>query len=168
MLGALARLFTAVRAAAYASGFVLLWAWVALLARDAGAGWFAALPGASRPVGAVLAVGGAALAAWCIAAFVLVGRGTPAPFDPPRVLVPVGPSRWVRNPMYLGGLSVLAGFGLWNRSIPMTLVVAPAAALVHLFVIWYEEPSLEHRFGEAYRAYRAAVRRWVPTPPGRG
>jgi len=47
--------------------------------------------------GIALAVGGAGLALWCVGTFVRVGRGTPAPFDPPRRLVVAGPYRFVRN-----------------------------------------------------------------------
>src|SRR3989475_4958828 len=41
--------------------------------------------------------------------FPVVGRGTPAPFDPPRELVATGLYRWVRNPMYLSALLLLVG-----------------------------------------------------------
>src|SRR5437667_6056995 len=52
--------------------------------------------------GILVGVAGGALALWCILAFATVGKGTPAPFDPPRRLVVVGPYRYVRNPMYIG------------------------------------------------------------------
>jgi len=40
---------------------------------------------------------------------VFIGKGTPAPFDPPRKLVIRGPYRFVRNPMYIGAGMTLAG-----------------------------------------------------------
>src|SRR4051812_10453821 len=58
--------------------------------------------GPAQAAGILLVVVGAALALWCILTFALSGRGTPAPFDPPRRLVVAGPYRLVRNPMYVG------------------------------------------------------------------
>ena len=55
---------------------------------------------------------GTAMALWCVFAFVFIGKGTPAPFDPPRKLVVRGPYRFVRNPMYIGAGMTLAGAAL--------------------------------------------------------
>src|SRR5262249_8224869 len=63
----------------------------------------------------VAAIGGA-VALWCVFAFALIGKGTPAPFDPPRRLVVLGPYRFVRNPMYLGAAVALAGAALFYES----------------------------------------------------
>jgi hypothetical protein len=106
-----------VRALAYASvfiGVVLVYLPAQALSRA----------GISRPdrlglpqiLGAVVTVSGAALAVWCILSFAFLGRGTPAPFDPPRRLVLRGPYRYVRNPMYLGAALALAGAALFYRS----------------------------------------------------
>jgi protein-S-isoprenylcysteine O-methyltransferase Ste14 len=38
-------------------------------------------------------------------------------------------------------------------------------AASHLFAVLYEEPALERRFGDSYRAYRSRTRRWIPGPP---
>src|SRR6266496_6810145 len=65
--------------------------------------------GPVQAVGLVAAALGLALALWCVLTFALVGRGTPAPFDPPRRLVVRGPYRFVRNPMYIGAGIALAG-----------------------------------------------------------
>jgi protein-S-isoprenylcysteine O-methyltransferase Ste14 len=160
------RMFAAVRSLVYMTGFVLLWGWIALQVDTMAGGSLPALPLAARPAGAALMVLGGLLAIWCVAAFVVEGRGTPAPFDPPRSLVPRGPYRWVRNPMYLGALLVLIGFGAWRTSLAMILLAVPIAGLAHLFVVLYEERTLERRFGPAYTAYRAVVNRWLPQRPG--
>lgn len=105
---------------------------------------------------------GAALALWCVLAFALIGKGTPAPFDPPRRLVVRGPYRYVRNPMYLGAGTALLGAALFYRSLALLGFCAAFAVATHLFVIVYEEPTLRRLFGVEYEAYRGTVRRWLP------
>jgi protein-S-isoprenylcysteine O-methyltransferase Ste14 len=108
---------------------------------------------------------GVALMLWCWRDFAVRGRGTPAPFDPPRSLVIAGPYRWVRNPMYVAGMLVLLGEAA-NFAEPRLLLYGLAFFLVtHLFVVLYEERTLRRRFGAEYDAYRAAVHRWIPRPP---
>ena len=110
----------------------------------------------------VVALLGAVLAAWCILTFVFAGKGTPAPFDPPRRLVVSGPYRFVRNPMYLGaGLVLLGVAGLYRSSVLCGYAVLFLLA-AHIFVMLYEEPTGARQFGEEYKAYRAKVRRWIP------
>ena len=72
--------------------------------------------GAAQVAGVVVGASGAVLALWCIVTFIVIGRGTPAPFDPPRRLVVVGPYRLVRNPMYVGAGLALAGAALFYES----------------------------------------------------
>jgi protein-S-isoprenylcysteine O-methyltransferase Ste14 len=126
-------------------------------------------PGTIGPAqvgGVVVAAGGAALALWCIVTFVLAGRGTPAPFDPPRRLVVVGPYRWVRNPMYLGAVLALAGAALVYESWALLGYAAAFAIVMYLFVVVHEEPTLRATFGEPYVRYCERVRRWWPRLPG--
>jgi len=160
------RLFAAARGLLYASGFVLLWWWVVDAARPLDRRLAFSLPEWLWAPGLVLAACGAALALCCVGTFALAGKGTPAPFDPPREFVAVGPYRYVRNPMYLGAVGVILGAGLTLRS-PSALGVAVCfLALAHLLVVLYEEPSLERRFGPSYLQYTASVRRWLPRLPG--
>ena len=70
---------------------------------------------------------GGALALWCILAFALVGKGTPAPFDPPRRLVVAGPYRYVRNPMYIGAGLALTGAAMFYGSLRLLSYVGHAA-----------------------------------------
>jgi protein-S-isoprenylcysteine O-methyltransferase Ste14 len=157
-------LITALRSFIYMTAFVLLWGWLAVQVRTSFGEWLI-LPMPARVLGAAMMVAGGILAFSCVMMFVFVGKGTPAPFDAPKLLVSKGPYRWVRNPMYLGGLTVLLGFGLWNRSCSMATFSVAAALIAHSFVIWYEEPQLEKRFGSRYQAYKAVVNRWLPRPP---
>ena len=159
------RLFTALRAVIYMAGFLLFWGWLAVSVRpyDAILGW--QLPPASRAFGIALMAVGGAIVVLCGAFFVLAGRGTPAPFDPPRAFVVRGPYCWVRNPMYLGAFGVLSGFGLWHASVAILLLTMFAVLLVHIFVVFFEEPQLERRFDESYREYKRSVHRWLPKRP---
>ena len=160
-------LWTAARALIYASVFLGAWAWLAYEAhlRDVPFGF--PLPGWVAPIGVALMLLGAALAVACIGTFVVRGRGTPAPFDPPSAFVASGPYRWVRNPMYIGVFLLLVGYALCAVSFAALLVPFAMLAAAHLFVIFYEEPALERRFGESYREYRRRTRRWIPGPPRR-
>lgn len=155
-------LFDALRALVYATGFVWLWSWVALGVRRYDRSLGIALPAwTAEPGIAFMAVGGI-IALLCVGTFVVRGRGTPAPFDAPRQFVAVGPYRYVRNPMYIGGLLVIVGFGLYLSS-PSILIFSLAWVFVaHLFVVFYEEPNLTEKFGAAYEDYWSRVPRWIP------
>lgn len=154
--------WVALRAIVYSGGFVLLWYWAAVVARRYDPELGITLPGSLRPLGFVLAIAGALLCLSCIATFVSRGEGTPAPFDAPRRFVAAGPYRYVRNPMYIGGIAVLAGAGLVLGSLSILLLALAFWALVHLLVWLYEEPTLEHQFGESYTEYKRQVHRWWP------
>lgn len=103
---------------------------------------------------------GAAVLLRCVWDFLVAGRGTLAPIDPPRHLVVRGLYRYTRNPMYNGVLAVLVGEAWLFRSTDLLLYAVVIFTMFHLFVIIYEEPALQSRFDESYRAYRAAVPRW--------
>ena len=105
---------------------------------------------------------GAALVIWCVFTFAFVGRGTPAPFDPPRRLVVRGPYRLVRNPMYLAAGLALGGAALFYQSIALAVYAGLFMALTHLFVWLYEEPTLRRTFGDEYEAYCQRVGQWLP------
>src|SRR5436190_1524558 len=118
--------------------------------------------GPAQMAGLELGAVGGGLAVWCVMTFALVGKGTPAPFDPPRKLVIAGPYRWVRNPMYIGAGLVLVGTALFYRSEALAAFAAAFWVVVHAFVVLYEEPTLERTFGAQYSDYRNAVHRWLP------
>jgi len=154
-------LFTALRAVIWMTAFLSLWGWLALAARRYDAALGGALPAWGPLAGWPFVVAGAALSLTCVCLFVLRGRGTPAPFDAPREFVAVGPYRYVRNPMYHGAYAMLVGFALAFRSPAMLVFVAVPMVCAHVFVVVGEEPVLERRFGDSYRAYQRAVPRWL-------
>jgi protein-S-isoprenylcysteine O-methyltransferase Ste14 len=156
-------LFIAVRAAIFGTGFIFLWGWVALSLHhryDITLG--IVLSDWARALGIALMAAGGTLAFACVTTFVTSGEGTPAPFDPPRKFVAVGPYRSVRNPMYIGGFIVLFGFGLYERSAAILFFTLPWLLFAHLFVLVYEEPHLRSTFGAPYEVYCRSVRRWLP------
>jgi len=105
---------------------------------------------------------GTATLLWCFWDFLVKGRGTPAPIDPPKELVVSGLYNFVRNPMYVGVFLVIIGhflwFGFWNL-LSYAVVVS---ITFHTFVTLYEEPNLKKRFGAAYQDYLRRVPRWIP------
>lgn len=112
--------------------------------------------------GIVIGSAGVVVALWCVCAFVWIGKGTPAPFDPPRKLVIRGPYRFVRNPMYIGAALALAGAALFYGSMSLLIYGVLFLLAAHLFVVFYEEPTLRRNFGAEYEAYCHRVRRWWP------
>jgi protein-S-isoprenylcysteine O-methyltransferase Ste14 len=155
-------LFRAITYATLFIGFVLVFLPAQVLSRAGVTG--PARFGPSQLAGTLVAFAGAAVAVWCILTFVVSGRGTPAPFDPPRRLVVSGPYRYVRNPMYLGAGLALAGAALFYESGALWAYTGGFLVLMHLAVVLYEEPTLKQTFGEDYETYCRRVRRWLPTP----
>ena len=99
---------------------------------------------------------------WSFWNFLIQGRGTPAPIDPPKELVVAGFYRYVRNPMYVGIFLILLGHFLWFKSVWLLVYLVIAFVTVHLFVTLYEEPTLKQKFGAAYEDYLKRVPRWIP------
>jgi protein-S-isoprenylcysteine O-methyltransferase Ste14 len=108
---------------------------------------------------------GVALYAWCVWNFAAVGRGTPGPWDAPARVVATGPYRWVRNPIYLAALLIVAGEAWLFTSLPLLAYAAAMAVFFHLFVVGYEERALRRRFGRCYAEYQSNAARWIPRAP---
>jgi protein-S-isoprenylcysteine O-methyltransferase Ste14 len=156
-------MFVLVRAVTYATLFISL-VLIFLPARILSSAGVTvpAVIGTWQVVGTLIGAAGAALALSCILTFAFVGRGTPAPFDPPRRLVVQGPYRIVRNPMYLGAGLALTGAALFYRSLALLGYVGVFVLLTHLFVVAYEEPTLRRTFGKDYEVYCEKTGRWWP------
>lgn len=131
-----------------------------LIARSAG---WSGPPRGLAWLGLLMAVLGGLLYFWCAWHFAVTGHGTPNPLDPPRAVVARGPYRFVRNPMYLGGLLVLVGEAFLYETNSLFLYALGIWLVWHLLVVLYEEPRLEAAFGETYRRYKQVVPRWLPS-----
>ena len=116
-------------------------------------------------VGFLPLLSGVVLYLWCAGAFTFIGKGTPAPIDAPKVLVIQGPYQWVRNPMYIAVLLVVIGEAILFRSFLLVGYALLVWLVVHLFVVFVEEPSLRGQFGGSYETYLRTVRRWLPRSP---
>ncbi len=112
--------------------------------------------------GTIPVVLGIAVYIWTIWDFICSGKGTLAPIDPPKMLVSGRLYRIVRNPMYIGVLLVLFGEAIFFVSLTLVIYAILIWVAFHLFVIYYEEPNLERKFGSQYSAYREVVPRWIP------
>jgi protein-S-isoprenylcysteine O-methyltransferase Ste14 len=111
-------------------------------------------------IGGSLILIGLALAAAGIRSF--LRAGTPVPTNhPTRALVTTDIHGWTRNPIYLGMFLLYGGIGVAAQS-PWTLILTlPLAITIRYGVVAREEAYLERRFGDAYRDYKARVRRWL-------
>lgn len=105
---------------------------------------------------------GLAILLWCVRDFYVTGKGTLAPWDPPRQLIVSGPYRYVRNPMISGVIFMLAGLALLLGSTPHAAWAATFVLLNATYIPLLEEPDLAMRFGSDYAEYRNHVRRFVP------
>jgi protein-S-isoprenylcysteine O-methyltransferase Ste14 len=97
----------------------------------------------------------------CAADFIFAGRGTPAPYDPPRFLVERGLYRFTRNPMYVGVVGAVAGEALLFHSRDLAVYALVLFVGFHLRVVYYEERVLRKTFGETFEAYCRRVPRWL-------
>jgi protein-S-isoprenylcysteine O-methyltransferase Ste14 len=137
---------------------------VLLATTGANVGWGLGGAAAVLPVllGLALLAAGFSLWLWTVRLFARIGEGTLAPWDPTRHLVVAGPYRHVRNPMIAAVVTFLAGEAALFGSLALLLWAAAFFAINHVGFLVYEEPGLEKRFGEEYRAYKRNVPRWRP------
>lgn len=110
---------------------------------------------AGRALGASLIGAGVLLAGWAV---VTMGE---IDSEAPSELVTTGPYLHSRNPMYVAWTLVQAGIALLANTIWVLALLPAALAYAHRVVIPREEEELALTFGDAYRRYRSAVRRYV-------
>lgn len=120
-----------------------------------GSGWL-------RIIGALLILCGVPMLLDSFARFAIQGLGTPAPVLPTTHLVVTGLYRRVRNPMYAGVSGTIFGQALLFGNKQLLAYGLLVWIAFHLFVIFYEEPTLRQTFGIEYDEFRAHVPRWIP------
>ena len=127
--------------------------------------WVVSLPfmPASVPagwVGGMVFVLALALFAWAIATMTRAGSNVPTNL-PTTTIVETGPYRFTRNPIYLGMFLGLVGLAIAFDSLWLLVMLVPFTLAIRYGVVAREEAYLERKFGDAYRQYRARVRRWL-------
>ena len=111
-------------------------------------------------VGAALAAGGFVMIGMGTRRFVAAGTNIP-PNLPTTALVVDGIYGQTRNPLYLGATLVYLGLSVASGSLWAILLMMPLLWVINVGVIAREERYLERKFGDAYRAYKGRVRRWL-------
>jgi len=120
-----------------------------------------------HPAGLPVLTVGVVMLLWCVRDFYVAGRGTLAPWTPPRRLVVVGLYRFSRNPMYLSVLLTLVGWSILLGGMTMWIYTAAIAVAFHLRVVFGEEPWLARTHGDEWITYRSDVPRWLGWPSTR-
>jgi protein-S-isoprenylcysteine O-methyltransferase Ste14 len=110
-------------------------------------------------VGSALALTGLALAVAGIRNFTRAGTAVRT-IEPTTALVTTGIHGRSRNPIYVGLFLLYTGIGVAAHSPWILILLPPLALLIRYGVVAREEAYLERLFGDAYRDYKARVRRW--------
>ncbi len=124
--------------------------------------WLLRPPGAIvDPLGLIPLLLGVLLLGWCVRESYVAGKGTLAPWAPPKYLVVTGLYRFSRNPMYIAVALVVWGWAIAFRSRAIAVYALAVLIAFHLRVVLAEEPWLARTHGEAWTEYRTHVRRWL-------
>ena len=112
-------------------------------------------------IGLLPLAAGIILLLYCVREFYVAGRGTLAPWSPPRNLVTTGPYRYSRNPMYVGVGTILFGWSVLFHSQTLAIYAICVVIAFYLRVLFFEEPWAAGKFGDQWQQYRARVARWL-------
>jgi protein-S-isoprenylcysteine O-methyltransferase Ste14 len=117
--------------------------------------------GIAQPLGLVPLVIGIVGLLWCVRDFYVFGKGTLAPWSPPRHLVTAGLYRYSRNPMYVSVLLIVLGWAVSFGVRGLYWYALCVAIAFHLRVVLGEEPWLARTHGVTWDDYTRRVRRWL-------
>ena len=91
------------------------------------------------------------------------GSATRTRGDSVPALVHAGPYRYVRNPLYIANIVMYTCAGLVFGFSGLSLVVFLVSCVEYIFIVAFEEETLQNIFGVAYENYCAKVPRWIPS-----
>ena len=117
--------------------------------------------GLAQPLGLVPLLAGCVGLLWCVRDFYVFGKGTLAPWSPPRHLVTAGLYRYSRNPMYVSVLLIVLGWAVSFDVRGLYWYALFVAIAFHLRVVLGEEPWLASTHGASWDDYAKRVRRWL-------
>jgi protein-S-isoprenylcysteine O-methyltransferase Ste14 len=115
----------------------------------------------AQPLGLVPLLAGCVGLLWCVRDFYVFGKGTLAPWSPPRHLVTAGLYRYSRNPMYVSVLLIVLGWAVSFDVRGLYWYALFVAIAFHLRVVLGEEPWLASTHGASWDDYAKRVRRWL-------
>lgn len=118
--------------------------------------------GAFFITGMVLLLAGFLLSAWTMVLFNNIGKGTAAPWNPPKNLVIEGPYSYLRNPMITGVLLILISECFLLSAISLIWWVIIFFIINNIYFVLFEEKQLENKFGNLYKEYKKNVPMWIP------
>lgn len=95
----------------------------------------------------------------------LTGRVTPVAVETPKKFISKGLYKYCRNPMYIAILTAFLGTFMVFGHVLLLLYILTAVPMLHLFVVYVEEPELKRKFGKPYEDYLKRVPRWLPFKP---
>lgn len=113
-------------------------------------------------LGVILLILGLSFALWTMILFAKIGKGTAAPWSPPKNLVVEGPYCYVRNPMITAVLTILISESLLLSSMAIFSLVVVFFIINSIYFPLVEEKGLIKRFGDDYILYKNNVPRWIP------
>jgi protein-S-isoprenylcysteine O-methyltransferase Ste14 len=99
---------------------------------------------------------------WCVKDFYIAGKGTLAPWDPPKLIVTSGLYKYVRNPMYISVFFILMGWMILSASIYIGAFTITLMTVFYFRVKLHEEPWMEKNFGTAWLNYKNHTPSWLP------
>lgn len=112
-------------------------------------------------IGGALVIAGEFMRFWGVAYAGSLTRVT-GTVGAPELIV-AGPFAYVRNPLYVGNITMYVGIGVMSNALWPWLVIAAFGWFVfqYMVIVKHEEAFLSTTFAE-YGAYRANVRRFLP------
>ncbi|MGI9415287.1 MAG: methyltransferase family protein [Hyphomicrobiales bacterium] len=111
-------------------------------------------------LGFTIIAASAVLIVWVFQAFSKANTSID-PYKPTTAIISAGPFGFSRNPAYVALTLLFIGSAVAVDSLWIVAMAVPAVLTIHYFVVLREEAYLERKFGDEYRDYKAAVRRWV-------
>jgi protein-S-isoprenylcysteine O-methyltransferase Ste14 len=117
-------------------------------------------PVSLRICGAFLLAGSIVLMVWGRRTMMRAGTNV-NPYKPSLSIVTNGPFQFTRNPLYLSNIVAYLGLTFILNTIWPLILLVPMVLVFNRGIIQREERYLEAKFGDAYLAYKARVRRWL-------